>query len=83
MGDFTFVEDVSGMKDESRQKDRNKKKEGLCFNITSYLLWRWSVKVMVVQRDRGMVEQKDTLQIIEVTLASWFWMPTSCLYDCR
>lgn len=38
---------------------------------TGYLLWRWSVKVMAVQRDRGMAEQKDTLQARAVSWASW------------
>ena len=55
-----------------RKEKRKTESKGWCLRIISYLLWRWSVKVMVVQTDRGVEEQKDTVQVRGVTLASWF-----------
>lgn len=44
----------------------------LPINPTSYLLCRWSVKVTVVQSERGTAEQKDTRQLKDATLVSCF-----------
>lgn len=43
-----------------------------------HLLCRWSVNVIVVQTDRGVAEQKVTVQVREVTLCSWLWVFTGC-----
>lgn len=43
-----------------------------------HLLCKWSVKVIVVQTDRGVAEQKVTVQVREVTLCSWLWGFTGC-----
>lgn len=49
----------------------------------NYLLCRWSTKVTVVQSERGTAEQKDTEQLKDVTLASWFLAPAGSLCSHR
>lgn len=59
-----------GREDENCTDEEEDVRRGIT-QLTHYLLWRWSVKVMVVLRDRWIAELKDTLHITEVTQASW------------
>lgn len=50
---------------------------------TTYLFWRWSMKVRWVLRERGMEVQKVTVQVKEVSLGLSIQTLTDCGYGCR